>query len=190
MEELKPRRVDVRVIATTNHDLTTDVRSGRFRLDLYYRLSAVVIAVPPLRERKPDIPIIAASLLKGLQAELCLLYEPVLTNFALEALMAYPWPGNVRELKNALIQALLQAEGPVLEKEHFFSLQHDRQGPWILPAAGLLYEYKLDQTLQALVSNKGNVSMAAHSLKVARSTIYRRLARNLEHARLSGEPLP
>lgn len=191
--ELVPRRVDVRVVAATNRDLSEDIRSGRFRSDLFYRLSSLIIAVPPLRERISDIPLLAVSLLRALKPELKLDFEPVLSDGALRLLKAYAWPGNVRELKNILTQALLQAESPVLEEGHFLSLVRPEMRPLEFAAPGVLpQDQALDETLRALLSNGGNVSGAARSLHVARSTVYRRLQRNqdtpacLEAPRLKG----
>jgi Nif-specific regulatory protein len=111
-------RVDVRVVAATNRDLREAMRTGRFREDLYYRLNVVAITIPPLRERKDDIPALAERFLVRYAREVnrapCRLSEE-----ALQALMAHDWPGNVRELQNAIERAVVLAPGPVLAPRDF-----------------------------------------------------------------------
>ncbi len=113
-----PVRVDVRVVATTNRDIVEDVRAGRFREDLYYRLSVVPVRVPPLRERLEDVPLLAhrfatitaaqtGKKISGLSPE------------AIERLQAYTWPGNVRELAHAVERAVVLSRGPVLGPDDF-----------------------------------------------------------------------
>jgi transcriptional regulator with GAF, ATPase, and Fis domain len=110
----KPIKVDVRVIAAGNRDLAAEVAAGRFRADLYYRLNVFPIRVPPLRERKDDIPLIAGCVLPRLAENL----GRPMTGFAegsLQRLLAYDWPGNVRELLNVLERAMILSRGPELE---------------------------------------------------------------------------
>ena len=110
----KPERSDVRIIAATNRNLVSEVASQHFREDLYYRLAAITIQLPPLRDRKPDIPAIAASILAHINHEFAKQepgYRPkVLSPAALAFAKSYPWPGNVRQLHNALLQASVMAE--------------------------------------------------------------------------------
>lgn len=108
--EEKTRRVDVRVIAATNRDLKTEVESGRFRTDLYYRLNVFPIEVPPLRERREDAPLLAAHFLKRSARDLDRTV-PQLDEVDVEALTCYDWPGNVRELRNVIERALIKARG-------------------------------------------------------------------------------
>ena len=110
------RTVDVRVIAATHRDLTAEVRAGRFREDLYYRLSAMVLTMPPLRERPADIPVLARHLLERLGAA----HGKTVRGFtpeALACLQAYDWPGNVRELQNEILRMLLLCDGSVLDAD-------------------------------------------------------------------------
>ncbi|KAB2846900.1 MAG: sigma-54-dependent Fis family transcriptional regulator, partial [Hyphomicrobiaceae bacterium] len=100
------RKVDVRVVAATNRDLETEVRAGRFREDLYYRLATVCIHVPPLRERNADIPVIASVLLEKAQKQLGKKVTG-LSSEALACLTGYHWPGNVRELQNEIQHILV-----------------------------------------------------------------------------------
>ncbi len=109
-------RVDVRVVAATNRDLAALVASGRFRLDLYYRLNVVPIELPPLRERPEDIPGLVAAFLRRESRKLGRDLRG-LTRESMEALLAYPWPGNVRELENVIERAAILADGPVLRIE-------------------------------------------------------------------------
>jgi transcriptional regulator with GAF, ATPase, and Fis domain len=114
----RPIRVDVRVIAATNRDLEDDVSSGRFREDLYYRLSVVRIKLPPLRERPDDIPLLGKHFLRGHPANRLPDGDPRITDIspdAMDVLASYGWPGNVRELLNVIERAVSFAEGTLLE---------------------------------------------------------------------------
>ncbi len=99
--------VDIRIIAATNQDLYTMVQTGRFREDLYFRLNVFPIAVPPLRERKGDIPALVQHLMERKGKELKLGHTPELAPGAIDVLMDYPWPGNVRELENIVERAMI-----------------------------------------------------------------------------------
>jgi transcriptional regulator with GAF, ATPase, and Fis domain len=111
-------RVDVRIIAATNRRLAEDVRRGRFRRDLFYRLNVFPITVPPLRERREDIPALVRFLVDRLGNQL---RRPIarIAPGSIEALARYHWPGNIRELENALQQAIIVSEGGVLDLKHF-----------------------------------------------------------------------
>jgi two-component system response regulator AtoC len=107
--ESKPRSVDVRVIAATARDLTREVAEGRFREDLFYRLDVVRVTVPPLRERREDIPLLVDHFLASLRASLGKSVRGVADD-ALARLIAYGWPGNVRELENVIERAVILAD--------------------------------------------------------------------------------
>jgi formate hydrogenlyase transcriptional activator len=107
-------KVDVRVIAATNRDLAVMVRDGAFRADLFYRLNVFPIVVPPLRERRDDIPLLATFFLASLSKRLGKPLEGFTTH-SMERLRAYDWPGNVRELQNVIERASILAQGPVVE---------------------------------------------------------------------------
>ena len=112
----RPVSVNVRVLAATNRDLEAEVRAGRFRQDLYYRLATMTLQVPALRERPMDIPLLAASLLAAAQHQL----GKTLDGFSREALAciaAYRWPGNVRELRNEIVRMLALCDGPQIGAE-------------------------------------------------------------------------
>jgi transcriptional regulator with GAF, ATPase, and Fis domain len=112
-----PIRVDIRVISATNRNLQEMVASGRFRVDLWFRLNVFPIMIPPLRQRREDIPALVHHLVERKSKELKLAERPVLATGALDKLMAYDWPGNVRELENLIERALIQSRGDILSFE-------------------------------------------------------------------------
>jgi transcriptional regulator with GAF, ATPase, and Fis domain len=111
-----PRKVNVRIIAATNRDLDQAIREGRFRADLYYRLGVFPMVVPPLRERREDIPILVWHFIHLRQRELGRDIKKV-PQAAMDILAAYDWPGNVRELQNVIERALILSRGPLLRVE-------------------------------------------------------------------------
>ena len=114
MGEERTRRADVRIIAATNRDLKKEVAAGRFREDLYYRLNVIPMKVVPLRERRDDIPLLAAHFVDTAVKELgC--PRPRLTPAGIDALRGYDWPGNIRELRNVIERACIVAQGGALE---------------------------------------------------------------------------
>ena len=110
----KPRKINVRVLAATNKDLEEEVAAGRFRIDLYYRLNVFPLLMPPLRERKEDIPLLANHFLKKYSTEEGR-QVPVLSNEVTEMLMEYDWPGNIRQLENTIQRNVVLANEPVIE---------------------------------------------------------------------------
>ena len=122
-----PLRVDVRIIATTNRDLAQEAAAGRFRQDLFFRLSVLPIELPPLRERAEDIPLLAYRFATQTAAELG--KESVtISRDALALLQRHPWPGNVRELQHAVERAVILSDGEVLEPSHFPGLRNGSAG--------------------------------------------------------------
>jgi len=107
-------KVDVRIVATTNRDLDEEVRKGRFRQDLYYRLNVFPITVPPLRQRKEDIPLLAQSFIERYARKLGKQITSVQKK-TMKTLLDYPWPGNVRELESIIERAVILCPGPVLQ---------------------------------------------------------------------------
>ncbi len=130
-----PIRVDVRVVATTNRDLPVEIREGRFREDLYYRLSVVPIRVPPLRERKEDIPALTAHFARRAASEMGKPLKGVAPE-AIDLLHAHEWPGNVRELSHAVERAVILARGEVLGVEAFDAARFGLSLPQGIPGAG------------------------------------------------------
>jgi DNA-binding NtrC family response regulator len=169
----KTRRVDVRVVSATNVDLSRAVADGRFREDLLYRLNTVELQLPALRERREDIPLLAAHFL----AEHGRRYgRPTmrLSPGALEALLSYAWPGNVRELEHAVERALLMAAGDEVTADDLLLKRASREGQSRLEEMTLeeVERYLIER---ALARHEGNVSEAAKGLGLSRSALYRRL---------------
>jgi transcriptional regulator with PAS, ATPase and Fis domain len=109
----RPRPVDIRVIAATNRDIREEVRRGRFREDLYYRLNVISVRLPPLRERLEDVPALADQFIPRFAREMGK-EARTLTDEALDLLLRHDWPGNVRELENTLEHAVLRSRGPLI----------------------------------------------------------------------------
>ncbi|NIO11971.1 MAG: hypothetical protein GTO40_29665, partial [Deltaproteobacteria bacterium] len=110
------KNVDVRIIAATNKDLHVEVQQGRFREDLFYRLNVITIAIPPLRERKSDVLVLADHFLEE-AAKRSGQQKKSLSRHALDRLLSYSWPGNIRELENAIERASLLSDGLVIQAE-------------------------------------------------------------------------
>jgi transcriptional regulator with GAF, ATPase, and Fis domain len=109
----KPLHVDVRIIAATNRDIAREVKEGRFRTDLYYRLNVFPIVIPPLRERPEDIPLMVWAFVKEFQKKMGKEIENI-SKRSMESLQSYSWPGNVRELRNVLEHAMIMSSGKTL----------------------------------------------------------------------------
>jgi len=167
------RDVDVRVIAATNRDLDAEVKAGRFRRDLYFRLSAAVVHVPALRERMEDVPELANSFLRELGKPL------VIAPATLKALVDYDWPGNVRELKNVITSAAAVAEGTTLDPQDllFFKRKGARAATLDrLPLAGRTLEHLERAAIrQTLLQTGNNKRKTAKILGIASSTLYEKI---------------
>jgi DNA-binding NtrC family response regulator len=169
------RRVDARFLAATHRDLTREVLDGRFREDLLYRIRIATLAIPPLRQRMDDVPVLVEAFLKeaATQAGRAV---PDIGREAMEALMRHPWPGNVRELKGVIEQSLVRATGDLIRLEDLPSeIATGREPavtPGMAPAAGTARE----QLVEALRRAGGNRAEASRLLGISRSTLYRRLA--------------
>ncbi len=170
----KTRRVDVRILSATNADLREEVTAGKFRQDLLFRLNTVEIALPPLRERQADIPLLALYFLDAHARR----YRKQLSGFdeaALQSLARYAWPGNVRELNHAVERAVLMARGGTVTAADL-GLDTQRE------AQRGLEEMSLDEVESYLIKKTlarfdGNVGQAAEALGLSRSALYRRLQR-------------
>jgi len=175
----KARRVDVRILTATNSNLDRSVADGTFREDLYYRLNTVEIELPPLRERREDIPLLAAHFLRISGGKYG---RPDMTFSAgaMDALLRHPWPGNVRELRHAVERAVLLTENHTVDLEHL-GLRQASEGSLRLEAVPL-DEAERILIRKALSRNRGNVSRAAGDLGLSRSALYRRLKRHGLHA--------
>jgi len=169
----RTRKVDVRILSATNADLSAEVAAGRFRQDLLFRLNTIEIRVPPLRERREDIPALAQQFLRSHARR----YRKEVTGFepaALQALLDHPWPGNVRELDHAVERAALMAASARIRPADLGLRRGDE------PAAPPLEEMSLEEVegvliRKALTRYAGNVSQAAQALGLSRSALYRRM---------------
>jgi len=165
----KDLRVDVRLVAATNRDLPKDVAAGRFREDLYYRINTFPIEVPPLRERKDDIPLIASQVVE-LENEAMGVAVEGITPAAMEALCAYHWPGNVRELINRVKQGMLVARNRPLRAEDLTlgeRKQHD-----ILSYQEAKKRFETDYLLTLIKHTRGNIAAAARTSGRDRKNLY------------------
>jgi transcriptional regulator with GAF, ATPase, and Fis domain/pSer/pThr/pTyr-binding forkhead associated (FHA) protein len=170
----KPEKVDIRVVAATNRVLEEEIRAGRFREDLYYRLNVVNIYLPPLRERGDDILIIAKALLSKYADEL----ESKVAGFTPQALAAIkknPWPGNIRQLENRIRKALVLCDKSLLSPEDL-DLGANTENP-ILPLEKAKEEFQRKYVLEVLERNNGNRTQTARDLGVDPRTIFRYLER-------------
>jgi len=171
--------VDVRILAATNKDLIREVHEGRFREDLFYRLNVVTLRMPPLRERKEDIPLMAQKFLttfaKKNQKEI-----QGFTPQAMDLLLKHDWPGNVRELMNAVERAVVLSRSEILTAADFADLRPDagteeEQGAPAAPASSSLEEIEKTTILRTLAEAGYNKSEAARRLGITRKTLHKKL---------------
>ncbi|HYR86638.1 MAG TPA: sigma-54 dependent transcriptional regulator [Terriglobia bacterium] len=170
----KTRRVDVRILSATNSNLNEEVTTGRFRQDLLFRLNTIEIHLPPLRDRREDIPALAAHFLRTHAKR----YRKQLTGFdnaAMQALMEHPWPGNVRELDHAVERSVLMARKNTVGAGDL-GLQPRSE------SSGRLEDMSLEEVESFLIRktlsrHSNNVSQAANALGLSRSALYRRIQR-------------
>jgi two-component system response regulator AtoC len=171
-------RVDVRVVAATNRNLQEEVKQGRFRDDLFYRLNVLPIALPPLRERADDIPLLVNFYIEAYSTEFKRQVREIAPD-AMQQLCRYPWPGNVRELRNAVERAMLLAEGETLEAEDFATAvagQLHLSERIELPPGGIdLEELERSLLVQALKRTSWNQTKAAALLGMNRDQIRYRI---------------
>lgn len=175
--ESRPRKVDVRVVCATNANLEQMVREHTFREDLFYRINLITVHLPALRERREDIPLLAAHFVES-RCQTDGLPLATLSDDALEFLSRLPYPGNIRELKNLVERTLLVCGKDCLTAADFQSQYHPTTGALESPATlkGLTLEELEKQTiLQALEAHGNNLTQAALSLGISRAALYRRL---------------
>ncbi len=169
--------VDVRVIAATNVDLDRAVREGKFRDDLFYRLNVISIQIPPLRERREDIPLLARNFVERISHELGKNISGI-SEGALRILMDHEWPGNVRELENTIERAIVTCKTTMLADEdvEFLVAGRDQgKAAWNVPANITLEEAERDIITATVERTHGNIKEAASILGIDRSTLYDRL---------------
>jgi DNA-binding NtrC family response regulator len=170
-------RVDARVIAATHVNLQEAVQSGKFRDDLYYRLNVIEIRVPPLRERREDIPLLARHFIDRLSHELSKDIADI-SEGGLKVLMDYNWPGNVRELENAIERAMVTCRTRVLSEDDFAFLARNGNGHRWSPPANMSLQEMEKQLIEATVQRTGgNIKEAASILGIDRSTLYEKIKR-------------
>ena len=171
-------KIDVRVIAATNKELIREIQAGRFREDLYYRLNVVTLHVPPLRERREDIPLIAQHFLT-LFAEKNHKNIKGFTPRAMDRLLRYNWPGNVRELMNAVERGVVLSRSEYLDEEEFSLILQDQprssEPPVPHITAPSLDAVEKETILRALETSGGNKSEAARRLGITRRTLHLKL---------------
>ncbi len=168
----KVEKVDIRIIAATNADLLEDIKNKSFREDLYYRLTVVEINVPPLRERKSDIPLLTAKFLRKYGVE----YKDRLLRISPEALRVlerYSWPGNIRELENIIQRSVIMSDGTIEVKDlpDFLKYQIEFPDADFLP----LREMEKEYVRRVLIHTQGNKTMAADILQIDRKTLRSKL---------------
>ncbi len=169
--EVKIRRSEFRLVCASNKDLLEETRQGRFRQDLYFRISVFPILIPPLREREVDIPGLVKHILLDFQHS-----SPEVSSDVMELLSAYPWPGNIRELRNVLERSLLLARKDPLGIKHFPGLESGTENaigahPHDANPEKLEYEH-----IEAVIKGSGgDVEKAAASLGISRATLYRKM---------------
>jgi DNA-binding NtrC family response regulator len=171
--DTKAKRVDVRVVAATNRDLEAEVRAGRFRRDLFFRLSVLPLTVPPLRQRMEDVPLLAESFLQRFAAEGA---KPKrLSAAGLKRLLAHPWPGNVRELRNVLERAALLAQGDDIGPEDLYLDANSSKplptGPFMAAKRAMVEAFEKDYVNRLLDEQAGNVSQAAKAAGLDRKNL-------------------
>ena len=176
-------RVDARVLAATNKDLPAEIRAGRFREDLYFRLNVVPIFVPPLRDRQEDIPLLADHFMAMLAKE----YGRRPKTFAADAMAAlqqYPWPGNVRELRNLVERLMIMVPGDHVSARDISFLDvgslstadtNARPSAPLGPLHDARDQFERDYILRALAAQQGNISRTAEMLGIERSNLYRKM---------------
>jgi two-component system response regulator HydG len=180
------QRVDVRLVAATHKDLEAEAKAGGFREDLYYRLNVVQVRLPPLRDRREDIPLLAQEFLT--RAAQKFNKPPLgLSAAALQALQDYPFPGNVRELEHAIGRAVLLAKGTNIEPSDLPDVimrdaQPDagqpKRGAFVFPFGTTLEDMERRAIRETLERTKGDKELAAKLLGISLRTIYRKLGEN------------
>jgi len=170
--------INVRILAATNRDLEVAVQDGKFRKDLYFRLNVVTLRIPPLRERKQDIPLLVSHFLEKLARSSGV--QRTISDEAMKLMLAFDWPGNVRELENCLERACALSSGPLM---HVADLPTGIQNAQLHSAAGSLPSNRIvtiaEMEKQAILGTidqlQGDKLMAAKLLGIGKTTLYRKL---------------
>ncbi len=171
--------INVRILAATNRDLEQAVAQGTFRRDLYFRLNVLSLRIPPLRERRQDIPLLAAHFLERLSRASG--QERSVSDEAMKALLAYDWPGNVRELENCLERACAFTTGPMIQVADLPSSIHSAPGTIPIGVEGTttkilpMAELEKQTILNTITQLNGDKLLAARLLGIGKTTLYRKL---------------
>jgi DNA-binding NtrC family response regulator len=199
LEERKIRRlggraeveVDVRVICATNRDLKEEIRRGRFREDLYFRLHVFTIQLPQLRERREDIPLLVHHFIEKFNGETGK-HVQGLTPDAMGVLQSYAWPGNIRELRNTVERAMILVDGDVIGEEHLppdMQASRPETATLRVPLGIPIHQIEKEYILASLQRNGGNKARTAELLGISEKTLYNKLNRYAAEARTrAGEP--
>jgi transcriptional regulator with PAS, ATPase and Fis domain len=197
--ETEPFRTDVRILCATNRDLRTMIKNDEFREDLYFRINTFEIRLPPLRERRPDIPALARHLLGRAARRPVEQVADLLSPEAVDVLLEHDWPGNVREMANVMEHAYIIAGGERITPEHL--PRHIRVAPGAaptlslapatagsLPAAGArtLREIEMEHVLRVVEKHAGNKPAAAAELGISLKTLYNKLNQQQEERKTAG----
>ncbi len=173
--DIKSTKVNVRIIAATNRDIENDVKEGKFRKDLFYRLNAFTIQLPPLRDRRQDIPILAEYYLRIFSLKTNQTIEGMSKSF-LEHLKIHDWKGNIRELKNVIERAVILATGPQLTIENLpVELQNTNYKKLISRSTLGVSTMEKTHIQQVLNHTRGNKAEAAKLLNIGLTTLYRKI---------------
>jgi two-component system response regulator HydG len=188
---LEPRKVDVRLIAATNRDLRQEVAAGRFRGDLYYRLNVAEIVLPPLQQRREDIPYLTAAFVQNFAQRFS---KPLvgLTPGAERLLAEAPWEGNVRQLRNVLERACILADGEFVTEAELGGIMRQQMpntvaaaspaaAPPVVHRTAPLVEIEREHIVRTLEQVRGNKAVAARLLGISRRAFYRQLERHGLH---------
>jgi transcriptional regulator with PAS, ATPase and Fis domain len=168
----EPIHVDTRIIAATNRDLKKAIDEESFREDLYYRLNVITITLPPLRERKEDIPLLVEHLLEQLSVETGKQLEGISAE-AMDLLISYHWPGNIRELRNVLERGAVLAKGTIIEADDLGIVLPEEEGAE--EASESLKEMERCHIVKVLSEHNWNITRSAQALGIDRGTLYHKI---------------
>ena len=171
-----PKKVDIRVISATNADIPKMVNEKSFREDLFYRINLITLRLPPLRERRDDIPLLTRHFIKTAATNNGMT-PPEISSEAMEFLTRLPYPGNIRELKNILERAVITA-GPRLERKDFDYLDSSAANDFSKVQTSNLEDIERNALIDAMEKSNGNYTQAARLLGVTRQTLYRKLEKH------------
>lgn len=172
--ESKPRKTDIRAVCATNADLQQMVKDRTFREDLFYRINLITLRIPPLRERRDDIPLLTRHFISN-ASKLHGLPTPEISREAMEYLCSLPWPGNVRQLKNMVERAVIMHRGDTLETEDFKNDGETELSAPTSTSGSTLDDLERRAVAEAIANYDGNLSKAARALGITRQALYRKI---------------